>query len=311
MGRKRIQTEGELGSLSMQGEIEMMVQILNWTDEQIFDSLKTRHGEMDRDKTIARIRIIRHNYRQEVKEKQALEASVGTGSLTDLDSIKDKKLERFDCGIDNIDLLWGFSEDKKSKGFPRGQVSLLGGSPGVGKTRLMISVCGSLTDPSGTDGSAVYWQNEFALEQFKSVAKGKIKKDANFMCGDIRSIKKQMDEMGKVEADLVVIDSIQMLDEVRNKNGVDRCIAAYKRYAMDKNCHVVVITQLNKKDQISGSRAVEHLVDSVFLAVRDREIGGFSICCTKNRWGMSGIKASFHHNASTVAPFGDIQYMEE
>lgn len=311
MGRKRIDTEGELGSLSLQGEIEMMVHILNWTDEQIFESLKVRHGEMDRDKAIARIRIIRHKYREEVKEKQALEASVGTGSLTNLDAIKDKKLERFNSGIETIDMLWGFSEDKKNKGFPRGQVSLLGGSPGVGKTRLMISVCGSLTDPEGTGGSAVYWQNEFALEQFKSVAKGKIKKEAKFMCGDIRSIKKQMSEMDKIKTDLIVIDSIQMLDEVRNRNGVDRCIAAYKKYAMDKNCHVVVITQLNKKDQISGSRAVEHLVDSVFLAIKDREIGGFSICCTKNRWGMSGIKASFHHNSSTVVPFGDIQYMEE
>jgi predicted ATP-dependent serine protease len=312
MGRKALGTEGCLGSLSLSKEIELMIQLLSWTDDQIFNALKIRHGELPKEATIAHIRVIRSKFRAESKEQSVMEGVAGKGTVTSLDDITDKKLVRFPCGINHVDMLWGFSEDLTSKGFPRGQISLLGGSPGVGKTRAMIAVCGSLTDPKKDKGfSALYWQNEFALEQFKTVAKGKIKKDAEFRCGDIHSLKGQLDELSANNADLVIVDSVQMLDEAKNRNGLERCIAAYKTAAIQHNCHVVLVTQLNKKDQISGSRIVEHLVDSVFLAVKDRDTGGFAIRCTKNRWGMSGVQGMFRHNSTGIEPFGEIEISEE
>jgi len=312
MGRKALATTGSLGALSLSKEIELMIQLLSWTDEQIYAALKMRHGELDRETTVSHIRVLRSRFRTEAKENADMEGIAGKGTVTSLDDISDKKLVRFPCGINHIDMLWGFSDDLTSKGFPRGQVSLLGGSPGVGKTRAMIAVCGSLTEPKkGKTLSALYWQNEFALEQFKTVAKGKIKKDAAFRCGDIRSLKGQLDELSANNADLVIVDSVQMLDEAKNRNGLERCIASYKTAAIQYNCHVVLVTQLNKKDQISGSRIVEHLVDSVFLAVRDRDTGGFAIRCTKNRWGMSGVQAMFRHNSTGIEPFGEIELSEE
>lgn len=313
MSRPSIQTHGFLGSLSLNREIEFFVQMLGYSEEQILRVLEVAHPDMKRDSSLVNhIRVIRSRFRTEKKEGLEVSNLIGGGTVTSLDNVKDVELIRFASGINHIDLLWGFSDDMKSKGFPRGQVSLLAGSPGIGKTRTMIAVCGKMTDPQNNNGlKALYWQNEFALEQFKVVSKGQIKESARFRCGDIRVLKVQLEELEKEKPDLVIVDSIQMLEEAKNKLGMERCIAAYKSAAVENNCHIIFVGQLNKKEQVAGSRVLEHLVDAVFTAVKDRDTGGFAIRCTKNRWGMSGIQASFKHKQSGIEPTGEITQSEE
>lgn len=313
MPRKHINTEGFLGTISLNREIEFMVHMLGWTEEQIVGSLCLVHPELKGDpSTVNHVRVVRSRFRTDKKEVEEMSKLLGQGTVTSLDKIKDKRLLRFCSGIGHIDTLWGFDEGSKSIGFPRGQISLIAGSPGVGKTRTMIAVCGSMTNPENDNGlSALYWQNEMALEQFKTISKNQIKPNSRFHCGDIRSLKAQLEEVEKADPDLVVVDSLQMLDEAKNKTGMERCIAAYKSLAVDKNLHVVFVGQLNKKEQVAGSRVLEHLVDATFTAVRDRETGGFAICCTKNRWGMSGVQGSFRHTSKGIEPVGDITLSED
>ena len=312
MGRKTIPTHGIFGKLTVNRQIEFMIHFLGWNDTQIINAIcSTNEGMADKkDELINHIRVAKFNIRSTENILMNKEQPVGT--VTSLDLVQSREIGRFTSGIDNIDMLWGFSEDMSSKGFPRGQVRLLAGSPGVGKTRTMISVCGKITDPSFEKKiNVLYWQNEFALEQFKTVSKGKIKENATFRCGDISSLAVQLEIIDKEKPDLVVVDSIQMLNEAKSRTGIERCMAAYKICAINNNLHIVLIGQLNKKEQVSGSRSTEHLVDSVYKAVVDRSSGGFSIICTKNRWGMSGIQCSFVHNADGVEPFGDIIKVEE
>jgi DNA repair protein RadA/Sms len=314
MPRTSIPVEGMLGSLSLNREVEFMVQMLGWSESQIVSAVLSAHPELksDQQSLINHIRVCRSRYRTDQKENAEVSALIGGGTVTSLDKIADKKLVRFACGIDHIDMLWGFSEDGKIKGFPRGQISLIAGSPGVGKTRAMIAVCGKISAPDYRPAlKALYWQNEFALEQFKTVSKSQIKSGARFRCGDIRSLKEQLKVVDKEKPDLVVVDSIQMLEEAKNKTGMERCIAAYKAAAVEHNIHVVLVGQLNKREQVAGSRVLEHLVDSVFTAVRDRDTGGFAIRCTKNRWGMSGIQGCFKHTATGIEPVGDITQSED
>lgn len=314
MGRKPIATEGILGSLSMNKEIEMMVQILGWTDDEILKSIQLKHPKANADDTLNHIRVSRSKFRKEKEENASLSGILGNGGISAFGAITAKKVERFVCGINNIDLLWGYGDEGKDIGFPRGQVSLLGGSPGVGKTRAMIAVCGALTDPtSESPKKAIYWQNEFDLGFFKTMAEGKIHKEVgdNFHLGNYRSLQMQLDKMSLYKPDLVVVDSYQMIDEAKGKNGVSRCLGAYKNYASENGCHVVLIGQLNKKNQIAGTRELEHLVDSTFRAFRDKSTGGFVIDCEKNRWGKSNIRGYFRHIKSGIEPFGKIQMIVE
>lgn len=311
MGRKTIPTLGIFGKLTINRQIEFMIQFLGWNDNQIIDAICLTNEGLNnkRDELLNHIRVAKYNIRS---GDQRRNQQLNTGTVTSLDLVCCREIERFTSGIDHIDMLWGFSEDMSSKGFSRGQISLFAGSPGVGKTRTMISVCGKITDPSlEKKTNALYWQNEFALEQFKTVSKGKIKDNATFRCGDISSLAMQIEIIDKEKPDLVIVDSIQMLNEAKNRTGIERCISAYKLCAINNNIHIVLIGQLNKKDQVSGSRSIEHLVDSVYKAVIDRSSGGFSIICTKNRWGMSGIQCSFIHTVDGIEPFGDITKVEE
>jgi len=313
MPRKSISTPGMLGEVSLNREIEFMVQMLGWSEEQIVSALVAAHPKLSGETSIInQVRVCRSRFRADRQEGVEVSKLIGSGTVTSLDNIKDKRLMRFASGIEHIDMLWGFSDDMKSKGFPRGQVSLIAGSPGVGKTRTMIAVCGKLTDPSTEHSlSALYWQNEFALEQFKTVSKGHIKANSRFRCGDIRSLKAQLKVIEEDPADLVVVDSLQMLEEAKNRMGMERCVAAYKAVAVEKNAHIVFVGQLNKKEQVAGSRALEHLVDATFTAVRDRDTGGFAIRCTKNRWGMSGVQATFKHTSKGVEAIGEITQSED
>lgn len=302
-----------MGPISLNREIEFMVQLLGWTEPQIVSALRSAHPELVSDEGVVNhVRVVRSKYRTDKKENTEMATLLGKGVVTSLDNVKDKRLVRFASGIEHIDCLWGFSDDMKSKGFPRGQVSLIAGSPGVGKTRTMVAVCGAMTNPNEDTGlSALYWQNEMALEQFKTISRGQIKPQSRFKCGDVRSLKDQIQTVCEEDPDLVVVDSLQMLEEAKSRLGMERCIAAYKSVAVDRNLHVVFVGQLNKKEQVAGSRLLEHLVDATFTAVRDRDTGGFAIRCTKNRWGMSGVQASFRHTSKGIEPVGDITQSEE
>ncbi len=186
---------------------------------------------------------------------------------------------------------------------PRGQVSLVAGSPGVGKTRLMTSICGHMTHPINDNGfTALYFQNEFALAQFKQLNKNTIAPESRFLCGDLVHMQDQVDfiKAQEITPDLVIVDSVQMLAEAKSKSGIERCIAFYKQVAMELDIHVCFIGQLNKAGEVAGSRSVEHLVDQVFTVRHMFLPGQFGVTVTKNRWGESGISARFEHTPEGV-----------
>lgn len=313
MPRKSIQTDGFLGKLSLNREIEFIVQMLGWGEKEILAAVRAAHPDLqDEEAIINHIRVARSRFRTEKKEIEEMTKAVGKGVVSSLDEVTDIPIKRFQSGMKNLDLLWGFSDEEDHIGFPRGQVSLLSGAAGVGKSRMMIALCGAMTDPDVENGlTALYWQNEFALSQFKVVVNNRIKEGARFKCGDIRSLKEQIAEASAVKPDLVIVDSIQMLEEARSKAGLERCIAAYKSAAYDNGYHVVFIGQLNKKGQAAGSEIFRHLVDATFMAVKDKATGGFKVYSTKNRWGVSGIECLFRHTKEGVDSIGDVTISEE
>lgn len=313
MPRKSIQTDGFLGKLSLNREIEFFVQMLGWGEKEILTAVKAAHPDIKDDEAVTNhIRVARSRFRTEKKDIEEMNKAVGKGEVSSLDAVTDIPISRFQSGMKNIDLLWGFSEEEDKVGFPRGQVSLLSGAAGVGKSRMMIALCGVMTDPDVDNGlTALYWQNEFALPQFKTMTNSRIKENSRFKCGDIRSLKEQIAEASAIKPDLVIVDSIQMLEEANSKAGLERCISAYKCAAYDHGFHVLFIGQLNKKGQASGSEIFRHLVDATFMAVKDKASGGFKVFSTKNRWGVSGLECLFRHSKEGVDPIGEVTISEE
>tara|TARA_Y100000034_G_C6896059_1_gene413128 strand:+ start:1133 stop:2098 length:966 start_codon:yes stop_codon:yes gene_type:complete len=254
-------------------------------------------------KMIALIRVAKSKFSQGKVNQSVIDDIVGRGEVVCFDDIEADPVRRVTSGLRQIDELYGYSQDYDAWGMPRGQISLMAGSPGVGKTRLMTSVCGHMTHPENSNGfSALYFQNEFALSQFKQLNKHTIVPESRFLCGDLVHMQDQVDFLKAQDSahDLVVIDSVQMLAEAKSKSGIERCISFYKQVAMELDIHVCFIGQLNKAGEVAGSRSVEHLVDQVFTVRHMFLPGQFGVNVTKNRWGESGISARFEHTPEGV-----------
>lgn len=307
MARTKGTVEGIVGKVSLGRQVEFFIQLFGWDEERIVAALVATDptiSDPEKMKNLRNlIRVTKSKFKSETQESDMIDGIVGRGEMVGFDNIKAQPVDRIACGISQIDELFGYSDEFKRWGFPRGQVSLIAGSPGVGKTRLMVAVCGSMTEP-GTKrkSTAVYFQNEFALSQFKVMSSRVIKEGSRFICGDLHRLKDQLDWITdqKLCPDLVVVDSIQMLAEAKNRSGIERCIAAYKCAAMERGFHVCFIGQLNKQGEVAGSRSVEHLVDQVFTAKTAFLPNQFSLHVTKNRWGRSGISARFEHHGFGV-----------
>jgi predicted ATP-dependent serine protease len=307
MARTKGTVEGIVGKVSLGRQVEFFVQLFGWDEERIVAALLATDPTISDPEKINNIRnlirVTKSKFKSEKQENDMIDTIVGRGEMIGFDNIKAQPVDRISCGIRQIDELFGYSDDSKHWGFPRGQVSLIAGSPGVGKTRLMVAVCGSMTEPETKQKcTAAYFQNEFALSQFKVMSNRVIKEGSRFMCGDLHRLKDQLNWIAdqKPCPDLIVVDSIQMLSEAKNRSGIERCIAAYKCAAMDRGFHICFIGQLNKQGEVAGSRSVEHLVDQVFTAKTAFLPNQFSLYVTKNRWGRSGISARFEHHGFGV-----------
>jgi len=311
MARTKGTVEGIIGTVSTARQVEFMLQLFGWGEDKIVNTIVANDPNISNNEEKIQnlrnlIRVTKSKFQSETKEHDMMDSMVGRGEMVGFDDITARPVDRVSCGIRQIDELFGFSEEFDRWGFPRGQVSLIAGSPGVGKTRLMVAVCGSMTDPDRQGEllpNAVYFQNEFALSQFKVMSSRVIKEGSRFICGDLHRLKDQLDWISnqKVCPDLVIVDSIQMIAEAKSRSGIERSIASYKSCAMELGFHICFIGQLNKQGEVAGSRSVEHLVDQVFTARTAFLPNQFSIHCSKNRWGRSGISARFEHSSFGVS----------
>lgn len=143
---------------------------------------------------------------------------------------------------------------------------------------------------------------------------------------DIRS--KVMLKRKKGECDFVVLDYLHLLTSVRQKNEnqeqvVGRNITALKQLALDADCPVLVVSQVNRASEqrpdksripimsdLRDSGTIEQVADCVFFVYRPERYGIFKdehtgeslvdvgkLYIVKNRNGATGI-ARFRYNAS-------------
>jgi DNA repair protein RadA/Sms len=174
-------------------------------------------------------------------------------------------------------------------GFVLGSVLLLGGEPGIGKSTLLIQVCGALAEQRRR---VVYISGEEAIDQVRlraerlGLARAGVEFAAETKVEDIIATLHQ----GPAPA-LLVIDSIQTMwtetielapGTVTQVRGAAQVLI---RYAKTTGASVILVGHVTKDGQIAGPRVVEHMVDAVISF--DGEGGrDFRILrAVKNRFG--------------------------
>jgi DNA repair protein RadA/Sms len=195
-----------------------------------------------------------------------------------LQDIHARELQRIPTGVSELDRALG-------GGLVVGQVVLLGGDPGIGKSTLLLQTLASLSQ------AVLYVSGEESAEQVALRAR-RLALEAD----GVRLIAETQLErvIGALEAArprVAVIDSIQTLwsDTLQSAPGsvaqVRECAAQLTRHAKRAGAALFMIGHVTKEGAIAGPRVLEHIVDTVLYFEGDPN-GAFRLVrAVKNRFG--------------------------
>jgi len=200
--------------------------------------------------------------------------------LIDIASVKQTGAIRIKSQFDEFDRVLG--ED--DPGIVEGSVILVAGSPGVGKSTLLLQVA------SGIAGT-LYFSAEESLQQIKLRA-DRLGVESNFVLVSAeRDIDKIIAAVRERKPKLVVIDSIQtVFDETAA--GTPGSIVQVReiswriqQLAKATGTAFVIIGHITKEGTIAGPKTLEHLVDVVLYLEGEKRTGLRLLHAEKNRYG--------------------------
>lgn len=188
---------------------------------------------------------------------------------------------RFSTGISEFDRVLG-------GGAVVGALVLVGGAPGIGKSTLLLQMCGKID----ANRRVLYITGEESERQLKLRAT-RLGVDGDIYVlaeTDIDSIVACIDE---VSPDVVIIDSIQTVSDadVSSAPGsitqVRECTMRLMRVTKDKGLTVFVVGHINKEGSIAGPKVLEHMVDCVLYFEGERSTSFRILRAAKNRFGST------------------------
>lgn len=234
--------------------------------------------------------------------KQTISASSSSSKAKPITEIVQDDVLRFSSFNYEFDLVLG-------GGVVPGSLTLIGGSPGVGKSTLLLKVAGSIAK-SGK--KVLYISGEESAGQIKLRAN---RLDANhnelFLLSEIK-LEEIMSELLRENYEVCIIDSIQTIysSHLNSAPGsvsqVREITFELMRKAKESNIAMFIIGHITKDGSIAGPRVLEHMVDTVLYfegeASRElRMLRGF-----KNRFGSTSEIGIFEMTQEGLVSAKDI-----
>ena len=189
---------------------------------------------------------------------------------------------RYDTGIGELNRVLG-------GGMVKGSAVLLSGEPGIGKSTILLQLCGVIAG----NYKILYVSGEESSRQLKLRAKrlgvnnGNLfvmsENDAEAICGYINDN----------TPDIVIIDSIQTMNitSLNTSSGsisqVRECTNLFMHTAKSLDIPMFIVGHVNKDGGIAGPKVMEHIVDAVLYFEGDRNYSYRILRATKNRFGST------------------------
>jgi len=246
--------------------------------------------------------FIELNEHQQEVVKQTKSTSASSAKAISINDVVEEEVFRFsslDTELDNV--LGG--------GIVPGSLTLIGGSPGVGKSTLLLKV-GSNIASTGKD--VLYVTGEESTSQIKLRANRlKSNHDSLYLLSEIR-LEQILVELEHRKYDFLIIDSIQTIysENISSAPGsvtqVRQITFELMRIAKEKDLAIFIIGHITKEGSIAGPRVLEHMVDTVLYFEGDssqelRILRGF-----KNRFGATSEIGVFEMKAEGLVSATDI-----
>ena len=218
---------------------------------------------------------------QQAVLKQTKSSGSTPSKALPITEIEQTQVERFKSGDEELDMVLG-------GGVVPGSLTLIGGSPGVGKSTLLLKIGANVAQGGRR---TLYVTGEESEGQVKLRAD---RLDANhpelYLLSEIR-LEQVAAELAERTYECLIIDSIQTLysETIPSAPGsvtqVRQITFDLMRIAKEKRIAVFIIGHITKEGSIAGPRVLEHMVDTVLYFEGDssqelRILRGF-----KNRFG--------------------------
>ncbi|MFH1971227.1 MAG: DNA repair protein RadA, partial [Patescibacteria group bacterium] len=196
---------------------------------------------------------------------------------TSLSSVNLSKTPRLSTKISELDRVLG-------GGLVPGQVVLLAGEPGIGKSTLLLQLADSL-------GNFIYVSGEESAQQIKIRAKRLgINKDVSLIEEtNLENVLETIREADKPKG--VIIDSIQTMqtNDLSGLSGsvgqVRECSFRYLKYAKENNVPIFLVGHVTKEGTVAGPAVLAHIVDTVLWFEGDKTTPLRLLRAVKNRFG--------------------------
>ena len=216
-----------------------------------------------------------------ITERGSVRRSTGSApAAVPLSEVETRELERLSTGIDELDRVLG-------GGLVAGQVVLIGGDPGIGKSTLLLQVLASM----GASSKTLYVSGEESAEQVALRAR-RLSLDARpvHLIAEIQ-LERINAALDAQRPEVAVVDSIQTLwsETLQSAPGsvaqLRECTAQLARHAKKSGTALFIIGHVTKEGAIAGPRVLEHIVDTVLYFEGDPHSSFRLVRAVKNRFG--------------------------
>lgn len=200
-------------------------------------------------------------------------------TLAELDTAEE---ERFSSGIAELDRVLG-------GGCVKGSLVLFGGSPGIGKSTLLLQICEYIC----REQTVLYVTGEESERQLKMRAERLKVRTGNLFVLSETNMDDILDTLESAKPDMLIIDSIQTLysPELNSSAGsvaqVKECTNSLMKIAKTYGVTVFVIGHVNKEGAIAGPKVLEHMVDCVLYFEGIQSASHRILRSAKNRFGST------------------------
>jgi DNA repair protein RadA/Sms len=221
-------------------------------------------------------------------------------------------------------------------GIMKGSLSLVGGTPGVGKSTLLLQVAASvasMSSLSALDNSGPVWyvSGEETAEQIASRAERlQLKERELWLLSEthVDSLAEQVATLVEAAAmnqsqalyktkppSLLIVDSIQTM--VTDSGGASaaggvtqmrECVALFLRLAKSTGIPIILVGHVTKSGDVAGPRTIEHMVDCVLYleGVGTGDIMNLRMLrASKNRFGSTDEVGVYEMTAGRLLPVSD------